>query len=354
MIEGFDIEERSLNNSVWKFIYDLSKKSGISEIIINSDDNIFVERSGEMIRLNVKLERDDIYLFCDDVASFNETQFDHDHPIIDGNLYDGSRINIINENYSSQFPAITIRKYLKSIKSLDSSAGVFGMGPKWIELIKALVYSRLNIMVSGGTGAGKTTLLNLMLQEISPSERIITIEDTRELRFKHPNRVSLEAKIKTVTGNPGLTIRDLLKNSLRMRPDRIIVGESRGAEIFDLLQAMNTGHQGSMSSIHANNPAECIGRIENLFLLSGYDVPLKAIRYQISTAIDVIIQINRTKDGQRVIQKVCEVTGMEQDTVLLQDIGVHDPDSGTLKFSGLVPKNINALKEFGISASFFS
>jgi pilus assembly protein CpaF len=337
-------------NTINQLIEELSKTAGVSELIINKLDHIFVEKDGELIRLDLKLNESEVEEFCQLQAAFNRKHFDENNPILDGNLPDGSRINFLHKNYTNDTHAITIRRYLKSIKTFDSSPGIFGLTPKWITLLKSIIKARLNIVVAGGTGVGKTTFLNLLLQEIPPKERIITIEDTRELQFNLPNVVRLESR-PAIGDHKGLSIRDLLKNTLRMRPDRIIVGECRGAEVFDLLQAMNTGHEGSMTSIHANSPGECLSRLENLYLLSGYDLPMKALRFQISTAVDFIIQIRRDKKGNRIVSHLTEVTNMEGDRVLMQDLG-SATDKG-LAFNGLVPSCFERLQKAGLSREFF-
>ena len=339
------------NNSVWKLINELSTKKGISEIIINNVDNIYIERDGELIRLNVNCTPDDIMGFCKDIAKFNKVNFNINHPIIDGILPDGSRINVISQTYTNSAPAITIRKYLKTIQSFEDSPGIFGLSDRWKVFLQTLVQAKQNIIISGGTGNGKTTFMNLMLQEVSPTERVITIEDTRELQIKLPNVVRLVTKGTSSNIEEPLTIRDLLKNTLRMRPDRIIIGECRGGEAFDLLQAMNTGHDGSMCTIHSNTPAECLSRLENLFLFAGFEIPIAAVRQQISTAIDFIIQLDRTRDGKRVVSKISEVTNMEGDRILLQDIGYHE--DGEAIFSGIVPKNMRQLMDYGLDKNFF-
>ncbi len=339
-----------IKNRVNDLIEELSKKSGISELIINKVDNVYVEKDGEMIRLDVKFTDEEIDLFCQDIASFNRKTFDSKNPIFDGNLPDGSRVNFIHRDYTNGIHAITIRRYSKQIKTFDGAPGIFGLTPKWAEFLKVLVKSRVNLVVSGGTGVGKTTFLNLLLQEISNKERIVTIEDTRELQFNLPNVVRLEART-GIDGSSGLAIRDLLKNTLRMRPDRIVVGECRGGEVFDLLQAMNTGHEGSMTSVHANSPSECLLRLENLYMLSGYDLPIKALRYQISTALDFIIQVRRDKNGQRIVHQLTEVSSMEGDKILLQDIGLNK--NGEFKFTGLVPSCFERLQRAGLSKDFF-
>lgn len=337
-------------NAVNSFIDELSKKSGITELIINRGDNVFVEKDGEMIRIDVKFEDDDLDGFCQEIADINKKNFDSYNPILDGNLPDGSRVNFIHRDYTGSTHAITIRRYMKNIKTFDGSPQIFGLSKKWTDFLKFLVKARLNVVVSGGTGVGKTTFLNLLLQEISNKERVITIEDTRELQFNLPNVVRLESR-PAYADFKGLAIRDLLKNTLRMRPDRVIVGEVRGGEVFDLLQAMNTGHEGSMTSVHANSPGECLMRLENLYMLSGYDLPIKALRYQISTAIDFILQVKRDRNGNRVLYQLSEVSGMEGDRILMQDIGVYK--DGEVKFTGLVPSCISKLQKAGLPKDFF-
>lgn len=340
-----------MENSIWKLLKELSQKKGITEIIINNQDMVFIERDGELIRLNVAIDPKDLQPFCQDVAKLNKVEFSAEYPILDGVLQDGSRINIISAAYTNSGPAITIRKYLREIKTFDTLNGKFNISEKWIQFFKALVASKSNIIVSGGTGVGKTTFLNLLLQEISPTERVITLEDTRELNFSNPNTVRMftanaSAKIK----NP-LDMRALVKNTLRMRPDRIVIGEVRGAEAFDLLQVMNTGHDGSMCTVHSNSPAEALLRLENLFLFAGYDVPLKAIRHQMMSAVDYIIQLDRDRDLGRVVSKITEVTSMEGDKILLQDIGTRS-EMGP-EFTGLVPMRVQRLMDVGLSSDFF-
>lgn len=332
------------------FLDELSKKNGITEVIINRQDNVFVEKDGVLIRLETKFREEDIEAFCQEVAQFNRKQFNSETPILDGSLADGSRINLIHKDYTNTHHAITIRKYLKNIKTFEDAPGIFGLSPDWVNFLQTLIKARMNIVVAGGTGVGKTTFLNLLLQEIDPKERVITIEDTRELQFQNQNTVRLEAR-PALGANQGLSIRELLKNTLRMRPDRIIVGEVRGGEVFDLLQAMNTGHEGSMTSVHANSPAETLLRLENLYLLSGYDLPLKALRYQVSSAVDFIVQIRRTKGGERVVQQITELAGMEGEKILMQDIGTMKEDG--FMFTGLVPSCMAKLQAAGLPKDFF-
>lgn len=337
-------------NRINDLIDELAKKAGISELIINKNDNVYVEKDGEMIRIEAKFSDDELEEFCQDLATYNRKEFNSHAPIMDGNLPDGSRVNLIHRDYTNSSHAITIRRYQKSIKTFDGSPGIFGLNDQWVNFLKLLVRARVNIVVAGGTGVGKTTFLNLLLQEIPSKERVITIEDTRELQFNLPNVVRLEAR-PPVAEFQGLAIRDLLKNTLRMRPDRIIVGEVRGGEVFDLLQAMNTGHEGSMTSVHANSPGECLMRLENLYMLSGYDLPVKALRYQISTAVDFIVQIRRDKNGQRIVHQVSEVANMEGDKILMQDVGAWK--NGEFRFTGLVPSCVARLQKAGLPKEFF-
>jgi pilus assembly protein CpaF len=331
-------------------IDEIAKKSGISEVIINGLENVYVEKDGELIRLDIKFTSEDIENYCQELARHNRKIFNPENPIMDGNLPDGSRVNLIHQDYTRDCHAVTIRRYMKSIKTFDGSPGIFGLSSNWMYFLKILIKARMNVVVAGGTGVGKTTFLNLLLQEIPAKERIITIEDTRELQFNLPNVVRLEAR-PPVGEQKGLTIRDLLKNTLRMRPDRIIVGECRGGEVFDLLQAMNTGHEGSMTSVHANSPGECLLRLENLYMLSGYELPIKALRYQVSTAVDFVVQIRRDKDGKRVVSHVTEIANMEGDKILMQDLGVYK--NGELKFTGLVPSCFERLQKAGLPKDFF-
>ena len=339
------------HNSVWKLISDLGGKKGITEIIINNTDKVYIEREGELTRLNVDLDDHDIHDFCLDIAKRNRVNFGPEYPILDGILPDGSRINIIAGEYTFSSPAITIRKYLKGISKLDELNGKFNLTQKWVDFFKAIVRAKSNILIAGGTGVGKTTFLNLLLQEISPTDRVVILEDTKELKFEHSNCVRLfTPTLSSKLSNP-LTMRALVKNTLRMRPDRIIMGEVRGAEAFDLLQVMNTGHDGSMCTVHANSPSEALMRMENLFLFSGHDIPLKAIRFQMMSALDYIIQLGRDRESGRVVTHITEVCNMEGDRILLQDIGLRSQLGA--QFTGLVPKNIDALVDVGLSKTFF-
>ena len=343
------------DNTVWKLLNDLSTKKGITEISINSPSRVFVEREGKYIQLAVNLLEDDLNSFVQDLeeAKREKVGFEHvEGPILNTSLEDGSRVNIIKPPFTSHYPAISIRKYLKEINKFETNEGIFGLYGNWVNFLKACVKARMNIIIYGGTGCGKSTLLNLMLQEIPMDQRVITVEDTLELNFTLPNLIRLEA---FSTGQSGVGMRELVKNTLRMRPDRVIIGESRGEEFFDLLQAMNTGHDGSMSTIHANSGAECLQRMETLFLLSGFDVPSRAVKKQISTGIDFIIQIKRSSDGKRIISEIIEITGMEADNILVSNIAYFDEEEKGLRQTAVTPTKIDKLVEQGgLEKNFFS
>ncbi len=339
-----------MSNSVWDLINTLVRKKGITEIAINGPKNIFVERDGSFIRLNASVLKKDIYQFAKEVAEYNQRPFSPQNPMLDGNLPDGSRVNIISEPYCHGGPSVSIRRYLKNDYNFDTDHAIFGLNKKWIEFLKAVISSRLNLIISGGTGVGKTTFLNLILNEISPDERLIIIEDTIELKTSLPNVVRLESR---VSHDTYISSGELLKNALRMRPDRIILGEVRGREVLELLQAMNTGHDGSVTSIHANSAPECIGRLETLLLMSGVDLPISFIRRQIASSVDLIIQLNRSRQGERIVDSILEITGMEGDNIISQQILSRGDSS--LDFVGVIPNVMDRLHRDGnLPLEFFS
>ena len=318
---------------VWNLVAEMAKKKGITELAINARDRIFIERSGQFFFLNNRIEPAELARFCQDVAKFNRINWNEDHPFLDGTLPDGSRINMVHESYADGQPAITIRRYANENMTFHNNPSMFGLNAGWIDLFRIMVGSKKNIVVSGGTSSGKTTFLNMMIRELSPSERLIIIEDTKELNITFPNVVRL---VNTPLSDSNVSFRDLVKNSLRMRPDRIVIGEIRGGEVFDLLNAMNSGHEGSFTSIHANSSTEALKKMETLYLLSGFDFPLVAIRQHISSAIDFIIQLGRDKTGNRIVKHIYEVQGMEGDTVLTSCIA--NRAAGGLHSTGLSPQ----------------
>ncbi len=340
-------------NKVWQMLNDLSNKRGITEIAINGENSVFVERDGEFIGLNVVLSLSDLFEFASEVAKSNNELCDEMNPIFDGTLPDGSRINIIRKPFVKSEIAITIRKFATKSMSLLNGSELFGIDPKWLPFFSSLVTAKSSVLISGGTGIGKTTFLNMFINEIPVDERIITIEDTLELSFNRKNYVSLESGRKRMSQSVAVSTSDLVRNALRMKPERIIIGEVRGAEVFDLLQAMNTGHDGSMTSVHANSSVEALTRIESLYLMSGYDVPLNIVRSHIAQAIDFIIQLGLDSDGKRCVKQIIEINSMEGDTILTSSILEHK--GGELKFSGIVPNRIDHLVQNGtIERDFFN
>jgi len=281
---------------------------------------------------------------------------DESSPMVDARLPDGSRVNAIIPPLSLVGPVITIRKFSKNPLTTDDLVNYGTLTPDMVAFLKACVESRLNVIVSGGTGSGKTTLLNVLSSFIPDDERIVTIEDSAELQLRQDHVVTLESRPANVEGKGRIAIRDLVINALRMRPERIVVGECRGAEALDMLQAMNTGHDGSMTTAHANSPRDVLSRIETMCLMAGMDLPLRAIREQISKAIEVVVQQSRMKDGTRKVTNITEVQGMEGDVIVMQDIFVYEQTGmdengkiiGRLRPTGIRPKFIEKFETQGI------
>ena len=293
----------------------------ITDIMVNGPHQVYVERSGKLELTDVKFQ-DDAHVM--NVASRIVTRVgrrvDESNPICDARLADGSRVNVIVPPLAIDGPSISIRKFAKRKIGLDQMARQGNMSPKMALLLKIAARSRLNILISGGTGSGKTTLLNALSQLIDPGERIVTIEDAAELQLQQPHVVRLETRPANLEGKGEVSMRNLVKNSLRMRPDRIILGEVRGAEAIDMLQAMNTGHEGSMCTLHANKPRDALVRLENMVGMGSINLPAKAVRTQIASAVDMIVQISRMRDGVRRVSNVSEVVGMEGDVIVTQDL----------------------------------
>ncbi len=299
----------------------LLKDPLISDILINGPKNIFVERQGRLEKSDVEF-RDNGHLMqiIDRIVSRVGRRVDETCPMVDARLEDGSRVNAIIPPLALDGAAVSIRRFGSNPLKLEGLLNYKAFTPEMVMLLEGCIKARLNIIISGGTGSGKTTLLNTLSSFIPNDQRIVTIEDAAELQLQQEHVVRLETRPANIEGNGAITATDLVRNALRMRPERIIIGECRGGETLDMLQAMNTGHDGSMTTVHSNSPRDAIARLETLVMMSGFDLPVKAIRQQISGAVDVIIQATRLQGGPRRVLNITEVQGMEQDTVVLQDI----------------------------------
>ncbi len=328
----------------------------ITEVMVNGPHRVYIERNGKLIKTNVKFQ-DDTHVLrtIDKIILPLGRRIDVDKPNVDARLPDGSRVNAVIPPVSIDGPSITIRKFAREKFSVEQLIDFGSITKHMAEFIQACVVSRLNIVISGGTGSGKTTLLNILSGFIPEEERIVTIEDAAELRLHQDHVVRLETKPPNIDGTGSVHIRELVRNSLRMRPDRIVIGECRGGEALDMLQAMNTGHDGSLTTLHANSPRDALSRLETMALMSGLDMPLRVIREQIASAVDLIIQQSRMKDGTRKVTSICEVAGMEGDTIVMTDIFKYEQTSmgedgtvfGELKATGMRPMFVNRLEAYG-------
>jgi len=299
----------------------LLKDPSISDILINGPKNIFVERRGQLEKTDVEF-RDNAHLMqiIDRIVSKVGRRVDETSPMVDARLEDGSRVNAIIPPLALDGACVSIRRFGSNPVKLEGLLNFKAFTPEMVMLLEGCIKARLNIIISGGTGSGKTTLLNTLSNFIQNDQRVVTIEDAAELQLQQEHVVRLETRPSNIEGTGAITATDLVRNALRMRPERIIIGECRGGETLDMLQAMNTGHDGSMTTIHSNSPRDAIARLETLVMMAGYDLPIKAIRQQVAGAVDVIIQANRLQGGPRRVMNITEVQGMEQDTVVLQDI----------------------------------
>jgi pilus assembly protein CpaF len=330
----------------------------ISEVMVNALDNVYYERDGMLYLSNVRF-RDNRHIMriAERILSPLGRRVDESSPYVDARLADGSRVNIIIPPVAPKSPTITIRKFRTDKYTMGDLMAGGSLTPELAEFFNACVKGRLNTLVSGGTGTGKTTLLNAMSAYIPATERIVTIEDPTELRLQQPHVVSLEARPPNLEGKHDVTQRDLVRNALRMRPDRIIVGEVRGGEAFDMMQAMNTGHEGSLTTVHANSPRDALMRVENMLLMAGFDLPVRAIREQMSSAFHIIIHLARFVDGSRKVVAVSELTGLEGQVVTMQDLfrfhheGI-DADGrvlGQVLPTGIQPRFLERLTAMGVS-----
>ncbi|OAN48929.1 CpaF family protein [Magnetospirillum moscoviense] len=334
----------------------LLARDDIADIMVNGYDKVYIETDGQIQLTDIKF-RDNAQLMniCQRIVSAVGRRVDESSPICDARLADGSRVNVIAPPLAIDGPTLTIRKFKRDKLTLEKLVGFGSINPAGARLLQIIGACRINTIVSGGTGSGKTTLLNCLTRYIDEGERIVTCEDAAELQLQQPHVVRLETRPPNLEGVGQITMRDLVKNCLRMRPERIIVGEVRGPEAFDLLQAMNTGHDGSMGTIHANNPREAISRIENMIAMGGYNLPAKTVREHIAGAVQVIVQAARLRDGSRRITHVTEVMGMEGEVVTLQDLMVFEITGedaqgrilGRHRFTGLRPGFWERARYFG-------
>lgn len=329
----------------------------ISEIMVNGPKNVYIERKGRLHRVPVTFENNDhVMRIIDRIVAPLGRRIDESSPYVDARLQDGSRVNAVIPPISLVGPTLTIRKFSRNPITIEQLIQFGSITSEAVQFLKACVEARLNILISGGTGSGKTTLLNVMSSFIPNDERILTIENAAELQLRQEHVVTLESRPPNIEGRGEITIRDLVINALRMRPERIIVGECRGGETLDMLQAMNTGHDGSMTTAHANTPRDALARVETMCLMAGMDLPVRAIREQVSSAIDLICQQERMRDGTRKVTTITEVSGMEGDVVTMTDIFVFEHTGmengkivGRLRPTGLRPKFMDKIETAGIN-----
>jgi pilus assembly protein CpaF len=330
----------------------------VTEVMANADESIYVERQGKLFKTPSRFVSDEhLRRVIERIVADVGRRIDESSPMVDARLPDGSRVNAIIPPLAVQGPILTIRKFSQNPYQVDDLISFGTLTQEIADLLRASVDGKLNILVSGGTGTGKTTTLNVLSSFIPDGDRIVTIEDAVELQLRQDHIVQLESRPPNIEGKGEVTIRDLVRNALRMRPDRIVVGEVRGGEALDMLQAMNTGHEGSLSTIHANSPRDGLARLETMVLMAGMDLPERAIREQIASAIDIIIQIGRLRDGSRRVTHITEVTGMEGTVITLQDIFTFDYEAGmdndgrfqgVQRPTGIRPVFANKLKNYGI------
>ncbi len=334
----------------------LLRDETLTEVMVNGPQQVYIEREGKLELTNVTFQNDEhVMKIIQRIIAPIGRRVDESSPMVDARLADGSRVNAIIPPLSLIGPVITIRKFAATPYTVDDLIRFGTATPDMFEFLEACVKARLNIFVAGGTGSGKTTMLNILSSFIPDDERIVTVEDAAELQLRQEHVITLEARPSNIEGKGAIPIRELVRNCLRMRPDRIVVGECRSGEALDMLQAMNTGHDGSMSTGHANTPRDMLSRLETMVLMAGMDLPLRAIREQISTAVDLIVHQNRLKDGTRKIVNITEVQGMEGDVIVMQDVFVFEQTGvvdgkiqGRLKPTGIRPHFVERFEVAGI------
>jgi pilus assembly protein CpaF len=335
----------------------LLQDPSISDILVNTSQQVYIEKQGRLEKSDVRF-KDDRHLLqiIDRIVSAVGRRIDDSSPMVDARLPDGSRVNAIIPPLAIDGPHMSIRKFKRDVLSAPDLLRTETMTPAMLELLQGIVKARLNVLISGGTGAGKTTLLNVLSESIPTTERIVTIEDSAELQLRQPHCVRLETRTANVEGAGAVPQRMLLINALRMRPDRIIMGEVRGSEAIDMLQAMNTGHDGSLTTLHANTPRDSLARLETMISMAGLNLPEKGMRQQIASAINVVVQVARMTDGTRKIVSISEITGMEGDVITMQDIFVFEREGiggqgqvlGQFRATGIRPRFTERLKAYGI------
>ena len=339
----------------------LLRDPDITEVMVNGPRQVFVERAGKISLTEVNFRDDEhVMQIIEKIVNAMGRHVDEASPMVDARLKDGSRVNIIIPPLSLVGPVITIRKFSKKPFTVNDLISFGSLTPRMANFLEACVRGNLNMMVSGGTGSGKTTLLNVLSSFIPEGQRIVTLEDAAELQLNQTHVVTLESRPANMEGKGEIAIRDLVKNALRMRPDRIIVGEVRGAEALDMLQAMNTGHDGSLSTAHANSPRDVIARLETMVMMTGAEMPMIAIRSQIASALDIVVQQSRLRDGTRRVTSISEITGMEGDTISMQDIFVYETDgsrdamgrfNGAFRATGIHPRCVRKIRSNGVAVN---
>ena len=333
----------------------------VADILVNRSDSVYVERAGKMELTAVRF-RDDAHLMniIDRIVSNVGRRIDESSPMVDARLKDGSRVNAIIPPLAIDGPSMSIRRFTVEKLTAQDLVRVGSITPMMVDVLRAIIQGRLNVIISGGTGSGKTTMLNILSGFIPLTDRVITIEDSAELQLQQPHVLRLETRPANIEGKGEINQRDLVKNSLRMRPDRIVIGEVRGGEALDMLQAMNTGHDGSLATLHANNPRDALTRLETMVMMAGLSMPIKAMRAQIASAVDVVIQVERMEDGKRRVVSIQEIQGMEGDVITMMELYKFDRQGldsdgnvlGEIRATGMVPKFQEHLRQRGMELDF--